>query len=195
MRGNSTSEGGSVIRHLGAPKSADYAIGPRVRAARWLIRPTAPLLRRRRKRRQLADVARVVLDDDGRLAVGRDLLQAIDRGQGLRAVGVEPRHAVAVVVLAEVRRSPRISTVPVCGSLTSRLWWPGVCPGVFSITTVPSPNTSLSIATGSTLPSPLIQCANGAAFALRRRRARSARPSRPCRSAACAFGNEATWPV
>jgi hypothetical protein len=36
---------------------------------------------------------------------------------------------------------------------------PGVCPGLLSITTVPSPNTSLSSRTGSTLPPPLIQWA------------------------------------
>ena len=43
------------------------------------------LLRRCRKRRQLVDVARVVLDDHRRLQVRRDLLEAVERGQRLGA--------------------------------------------------------------------------------------------------------------
>src|SRR5215470_8442135 len=64
----------------------------------------AVLLRGRRERRQLADVAHVVLDDDGRLHVADDLLHALDRGDRLRAVEVEGRHAVRLVVLVEVGR-------------------------------------------------------------------------------------------
>jgi hypothetical protein len=37
------------------------------------------LLRRRRKRWQCVDVARIVLNDDGRLVIRRDLLRRIDR--------------------------------------------------------------------------------------------------------------------
>src|SRR5262245_47073832 len=55
-----------------------------------------------RERRQLPDVAHVVLDDHGRLQVRGELLHAIERRDGLRAVVVEPRHAVALVVLAEM---------------------------------------------------------------------------------------------
>jgi len=32
--------------------------------------------------------------------------------------------------------SPESNTAPVLGSLTSRLWWPGVCPGVAMIVTL-----------------------------------------------------------
>src|SRR5262245_51276323 len=76
--------------------------------------PTAPapktttrtglLLRGGRERRQLADVAQIVLDDDGRLEIRRDRLHALDRGDRRGAVEVEDRHAVALVVLAEVDR-------------------------------------------------------------------------------------------
>src|SRR6185295_8336080 len=55
---------------------------------------SASLLRRGRKLRQLVDIARVVLDDHGRLEVLLDLLDALDRGDGLGAVVVEARHAV-----------------------------------------------------------------------------------------------------
>ena len=51
------------------------------------------LLRRRRKRRQFVDVARIVLNDDGRLEVRRDLLEALDRCQRLGAIEVERGHA------------------------------------------------------------------------------------------------------
>src|SRR5262249_36069840 len=60
------------------------------------------LLRRRRERRELADVAHVVLDDDGRFEIRDDLLHALDRGDRRRAVEVEPRHAATLVVFAEV---------------------------------------------------------------------------------------------
>src|SRR5258705_9837179 len=62
------------------------------------------LLCRGGKRRELAHVARVVLDDDRGLQVGGDLLDAVERGDRLRAVEVEGRHAVRLVVLVEVRR-------------------------------------------------------------------------------------------
>src|SRR5437762_9406125 len=41
------------------------------------------LLRRRRECGQLADVARIVLDDDRRLEVLLDLLDALERGDGV----------------------------------------------------------------------------------------------------------------
>jgi tripartite-type tricarboxylate transporter receptor subunit TctC len=62
------------------------------------------LLRGRRERRQLRDIARVVLDDDGRLQVLGDALDPLERGDRLGAVVVEAGHAVALVVLVEVRR-------------------------------------------------------------------------------------------
>jgi hypothetical protein len=40
--------------------------------------------------------------------------------------------------------SPERSTAPVFGSRTTSTWWPGVCPGADLITTEPSPNTSWS---------------------------------------------------
>src|SRR6266481_8773252 len=70
--------------------------------ARVMGKPS--LLRGRRERRQLADVARVVLDDDGRFEIGDDLLHALDRGDRCGTVEVEGRYAVTVVVLAEVGR-------------------------------------------------------------------------------------------
>src|SRR6266705_5303808 len=65
----------------------------------WKLR----LLRCSRKSRQLADVARVVLDDHGRVEVRGDLLHPLDRRDRLRAVVIEGRYAVRFVVLAEVR--------------------------------------------------------------------------------------------
>src|SRR2546426_2012427 len=62
------------------------------------------LLRGRRERRQLADVAHVMLDDEGRLEICDELLHALDRGDRRRAVEVEARHSAAFVVLAEVGR-------------------------------------------------------------------------------------------
>ena len=88
-------------------------------------------------------------------------LMPLDRRHRLGAIVVEGRHAVRIVVLVEVRRVAGQDHAPVCGSFTSRLWWPGVCPGVRSTITLPSPNTSLSSASGSTLPSPLAQFSNG----------------------------------
>src|SRR4030095_2782332 len=61
------------------------------------------LLGRGREGGQLADVARVVLDDDRRFQVLGDVLDALERGDRLRAVEIEARRAVALVVLAEVR--------------------------------------------------------------------------------------------
>src|SRR5208282_3545736 len=55
-------------------------------------------LRRRRKRRQFVNVARIVLDDDGRMQVGLELLEALERGDRLGAIEVERRDAVGLVV-------------------------------------------------------------------------------------------------
>src|SRR6516162_3727680 len=66
-----------------------------------MTRLDRPLLRRGREGRELADVAGVVLDDHGGVEVLCDLLHPLDRGDGLRAIGVEVRHALEVVVLAE----------------------------------------------------------------------------------------------
>jgi glutaminyl-peptide cyclotransferase len=61
------------------------------------------LLRRRWEHRELADVALVMLDDDGGFEVSGDLLEAVQRAQCVGVVGVEHRNAVGVVVLPEVR--------------------------------------------------------------------------------------------
>src|SRR5262249_54978281 len=60
------------------------------------------LLRRGREGRELADVAGVVLDDYGGVEVLCDLLRPLDRGDGLRAIGIEVRYALEVVVLGEM---------------------------------------------------------------------------------------------
>src|SRR5207244_13233614 len=72
-----------------------------------LQRNRSPLLRRRRERRQLPEVALVVLDDDGGLEVRRNLLETVDRSQRLGAVGVEDGHAVAVIIFLKVREVAR----------------------------------------------------------------------------------------
>ena len=61
------------------------------------------LVRGGRKCRQFLDVARVVLDDYGCVEIRRDLLEAFEGRDRLRAIIVEPRHAVGIVILAEVR--------------------------------------------------------------------------------------------
>jgi hypothetical protein len=58
-----------------------------------------------------------------------------------------------------------MSTLPIPFSRTSRLWCPGVWPGVLMMTTVPSPKTSLSPTSASSFPPPLIQRAKGTTFA------------------------------
>src|SRR5437773_1873669 len=76
---------------------------PRQRRAASVASWKRRLLRVSRKSRQLADVAQVVLDDHGRAEVRGDLLHPLDRGARLRAVVIESRHAVRLVVLVEVR--------------------------------------------------------------------------------------------
>jgi hypothetical protein len=68
-----------------------------------MSRIAARLLRGGRKRRQFLHVARVVLDEHCRLGIHRDLLEALERRDRLRAIIVEPRHAVGIEILAEVR--------------------------------------------------------------------------------------------
>src|SRR5262245_21093645 len=77
---------------------SSFTAGPSCRASH----AASALLRGRREGGKLADVAHVVLDDEGRLQVRDDLLHALDRGDRRGAVEVEDRHAVTVVVLAEV---------------------------------------------------------------------------------------------
>src|SRR5262249_41207138 len=60
------------------------------------------LLRGGGKRRQLADVAHIMLDDDRRVERRRDLLEAIERGGSLGAVRIEGRNPVRFVVLVEM---------------------------------------------------------------------------------------------
>src|SRR5215813_5333594 len=60
------------------------------------------LYRRSWERRQLTDITGIMLNNDRRLGVGGNLLDTIDRGNGLCAVSVETRHAVALVVFVEM---------------------------------------------------------------------------------------------
>src|SRR5262245_9982530 len=73
----------------------------------WSAPACCRLPGRRRERRQLAYVPRVVLDDHGGLEIRRELLEAIERSQRLRAVGVEPGHAVRFVVFVKMREIAR----------------------------------------------------------------------------------------
>src|SRR5450759_4304870 len=66
------------------------------------IRTSCGLFRGGGERRQFAHVARVVLNDDGGFEICRELFEAVDRSQAIRAAGVEPRHAVAIVVLVKM---------------------------------------------------------------------------------------------
>src|SRR5262245_21316848 len=61
------------------------------------------LLRGGWKRRQFFDVARVVLNDHGRLGIRCDLLEALERRDRLCAIIVKPGHAGRVVILTKVR--------------------------------------------------------------------------------------------
>src|ERR1700722_18996857 len=56
-----------------------------------------------RKRRQFAYITRIVLDDDGCVQVGGELLEALDRRNRRGAIVVVPWHAIGVPVLAEMR--------------------------------------------------------------------------------------------
>src|SRR5262249_49272471 len=55
-----------------------------------------------RECRQFTNVARIVLNDDGGFEIRRYLLEAIDRSQCRRAVGVEFGHTIASVIFPEV---------------------------------------------------------------------------------------------
>src|SRR6185312_10817820 len=77
----------------------------------------APLFRESGESREFVDVAGVVLDDDLALQIGRDLLQAFDRGHGLRAIEIEGGDAVGVEVLAEVDRIARENDGTLLGQL------------------------------------------------------------------------------
>jgi hypothetical protein len=132
------------------------SVGVMSRIASLAFEPkrAARLLRGGRKRRQFLHVARVVLDEHCRLGIRRDLLEALERRDRLRAIIVEPRHAVGIEILAEVRgiagddhgaHLRQLDQEPV---MTRRV-------------AGPSPNTSLSVTIGSTLFSPLVQPSNG----------------------------------
>src|SRR2546427_5760517 len=69
-----------------------------------LIDAWSGLLRGGRERRQFANVAPVVLDDDDCFQIRCDLLEAVERSYGRCAIGVKARHAVAVVVFMEVSK-------------------------------------------------------------------------------------------
>jgi len=112
------------------------------------------LLRKRRKYRQFFHVACVVLNDDGRLQIRCAFLQSFDRRDCLRTIEVECRHAARVVILAEVDRIAGDDD----GADLCKLYQQA------GMITEPSPNTSLSMACGSTLFSPLIQPSNGLKF-------------------------------
>jgi glucan phosphoethanolaminetransferase (alkaline phosphatase superfamily) len=55
------------------------------------------------KRRQLADIARVVLDDHGGAQVPGNRLETMERGQRIGAVGIPGGHAVDLVILTKMR--------------------------------------------------------------------------------------------
>src|SRR5262249_35992280 len=94
-------------RYFGSPVPSTTVPFRITRSYMWLSpvlnRRALPLLRGGRERRQFTHVARVVLDDYGRLEARGDLLEAVDRGERLRAAAVEGGHAVGVVVLLEMR--------------------------------------------------------------------------------------------
>src|SRR5437660_6006008 len=69
-----------------------------------LIDVWSGLLRGDRERRQFANVASVVLDDDDCFQIRCDLLEAVERSYARGAIGVKARHAVAVVVFMEVSK-------------------------------------------------------------------------------------------
>ena len=100
----------------------------------------ARLFRERGKHRQFINVARIVLDDDLPLQIRCDLLHAIDRSYRLRAIEIEPGHAVRIVILAEVDRIAGDDD----GADLCKLYQQA------GMITEPSPNTSLSMACGST---------------------------------------------
>ena len=60
-----------------------------------------------------------MLDDDRRLQIRRDLLDALDRGDRLRPIVVERRHAIGTEILAEMDRIAAENDGS--ASLTSRL--------------------------------------------------------------------------
>src|SRR2546427_9480086 len=74
-----------------------------------------------RSRRQFADVAPVVLDDDDCFQIRCDLLEAVERSYGRGAIGVKARHAVAVVVFMEVRSEEHTSELQSQSNLVCRL--------------------------------------------------------------------------
>src|SRR5438067_11781133 len=90
-------------RAAGSARRAERGSEKRLSALALTRQGNAGLLRGGGERRQFADIARVVLDDDGRLQIGGDLLHALERSHGCGAVVIEARHAVAVVVLVEMR--------------------------------------------------------------------------------------------
>src|ERR1700692_3037258 len=98
-----------------AVRSGSYLITRRRNAAStaldhcpWpLAVPNQPLFGERRKYRQLFDVAGIVLDNEGRLQVRCNLLDALDRSHRLGAVIVERGYAVRIVVFVEMHRVAR----------------------------------------------------------------------------------------
>ena len=88
-----------------------------------------------------------------------------------------------------------LSTGPNSRSLKGNLWWPGLCTGVASMTTLLSPNTSLSRSTGSTLPPPLIQGANKAGFAPASGFGLVSTFQSPLPISSVAYGKVAAWPL
>src|SRR6185295_1862379 len=99
-RGRRSRNSGSMYRSHRSSGSRMWPSASITLYARVIGNPS--LLRGRRERRQLADVAHVVLDDDGRFEICDDLLHALNRGDCRGAVEVEAWHAATLVVLAEV---------------------------------------------------------------------------------------------
>src|SRR5262245_27938516 len=79
-------------------------------AGQWTIKPLAFVrggssfsLCRVWKSWELPNIAGIMLDDHRRLCVRCNSLYAIDGGDGLRAIGVEDRHSVVLIVLMKMR--------------------------------------------------------------------------------------------
>src|SRR3954447_6233375 len=83
----------------------------------------------------------VVVDPQLRLFPGEHVGDALHRGKGLVSVLADGTRRFSQLLL-KWTASPESTTAPVLGNLTRSDWWPGVCPGVERIVTLPSPNTS-----------------------------------------------------
>ena len=115
-----------------------------------------------RERRQLGHVPQIVLNDDLRFKVVGDLLEPANRCERRGAIGVEHGHEIALEVLAVMCEVARNEHIAHLRELLQQAVMPRGLAGMLSTTTLPSPNTLLSAASGSTLLPPLIHGVNAA---------------------------------